>query len=171
MVLRTSKRSEIKLTMWLSKETFKEIVASTPLISIDLIVKNQQKRVLLGRRNNRPAKGFWFVPGGRIRKNETLDSAFLRLTKEEFGVIFQREDAKFLGIYQHFYQDSVFGEGQDNPSTHYIVLAYELKGVRGDEIQVNDQHLAYDWWETNEILSDESVHHYTKDYFRNYIQE
>jgi colanic acid biosynthesis protein WcaH len=43
---------------------FKKIVESTPLISIDLVVRNDQGSVLLGKRTNRPAQNFWFVPGG-----------------------------------------------------------------------------------------------------------
>ena len=46
----------------LELETFKTVVASTPLVSIDLIVRNRQGQVLLGLRTNRPAQGGWFVP-------------------------------------------------------------------------------------------------------------
>jgi colanic acid biosynthesis protein WcaH len=45
-------------------ETFKTVIASTPLISIDLIVRNNQQQILLGKRLNKPAQGYWFVPGG-----------------------------------------------------------------------------------------------------------
>lgn len=41
----------------LSRNTFQTIVQHTPLVSIDLIIKNAQGQVLLGRRNNRPAQG------------------------------------------------------------------------------------------------------------------
>lgn len=43
-----------------------------PLVSIDLMIKNAQDQMLWGRRNNRPAQGYWFVPSGRICKNEGL---------------------------------------------------------------------------------------------------
>lgn len=111
--------------MWLPDETFKSVIQHTPLISIDLIVRNEQGEVLLGKRVNAPAKGYWFVPGGRVRKNETLDDAFVRLVHEELGIEsgLTRADAKFLGVFEHFYDDCIFG---DDISTHYIVLAYEL---------------------------------------------
>ena len=60
--------------MFLDKNTFSTVIASTPLVPIDLVVKNHQSQVLLGQRLNRPAQGFWFVPGGRILKNEFLDA-------------------------------------------------------------------------------------------------
>lgn len=62
----------------LAQHEFLEIVRLTPLVSIDLIVLDQAGDVLLGRRVNRPAQGMWFVPGGRIRKDETLADAFKR---------------------------------------------------------------------------------------------
>ncbi|WP_338062250.1 NUDIX domain-containing protein [Vibrio variabilis] len=71
--------------MYLDKETFTTVIESTPLVSIDLLIENSKGQVLLGLRNNRPAQGFWFVPGGRILKNEKLDDAFMRLCQEELA--------------------------------------------------------------------------------------
>ncbi|MEG1251614.1 MAG: NUDIX domain-containing protein, partial [Citrobacter sp.] len=64
--------------MELPLDIFQTIVQNTPLISIDFIVKNERDEVLLGKRVNKPAKGYWFVPGGRIFKNETIFQAFKR---------------------------------------------------------------------------------------------
>lgn len=72
--------------MWLTDETFRTVLASTPLVSIDLVVENSAGEILLGQRLNRPAQGFWFVPGGRIQKSESLDAAFRRLTRGELGL-------------------------------------------------------------------------------------
>ncbi|TOB15241.1 NUDIX domain-containing protein, partial [Vibrio parahaemolyticus] len=60
------------MTQRLDEQTFKLVVASTPLVSIDLIIRNSKRQILLGQRTNRPAQGFWFVPGGRICKDETF---------------------------------------------------------------------------------------------------
>lgn len=97
---------------------FRQVISSTPLVSIDLIVMHEQQ-VLLGKRLNRPAQGFWFVPGGRICKNELLEEAFQRLTLAELGVELDYSQARLLGAFDHFYSDSVFGE---LPSTHYVAL-------------------------------------------------
>ena len=67
------------MTQRLDTELFKSVVANTPLISVDLIVRNPQGQILLGLRVNRPAQGYWFVPGGRVRKDERLADAFTRL--------------------------------------------------------------------------------------------
>jgi colanic acid biosynthesis protein WcaH len=70
---------------FLEKQVFTTVIDSTPLVSIDLLVENTDGKVLLGYRNNRPAKGYWFVPGGRILKDESMDDAFKRLTLAELG--------------------------------------------------------------------------------------
>jgi colanic acid biosynthesis protein WcaH len=46
------------LFMHLPLSTFTTVIKSAPLVSIDLVVTNQKGEVLLGYRNNRPAKGF-----------------------------------------------------------------------------------------------------------------
>ena len=43
----------------------------------------------------------WFVPGGRIMKNETLENAFERITLAETGKAVPITEAGFLGVYQH----------------------------------------------------------------------
>lgn len=151
--------------MWLPNETFKSVIQHTPLISIDLIVRNEQGEVLLGKRVNAPAKGYWFVPGGRVRKNETLDDAFVRLVREELGIEsgVTRTDAKFLGVFEHFYDNCVFG---DDVSTHYIVLGYELIYQDLKNISKNkDQHENYDVFNISRLKLMENVHQYSKNYF------
>lgn len=153
---------ENKPNHWLDKTQFQQIVAATPLISIDLIVRNELGQVLLGRRLNRPAQGFWFVPGGRVRKDERLNDAFRRLTEEELGIATSRKNARFLGPYEHFYADNFSGE--DFP-THYVVLGYELVWQAHHNTLPVSQHDQYCWFDVNELLQEPSVHQYTKDYF------
>lgn len=150
--------------MWLPDETFKRVIQHTPLISIDLIVRNEQGEVLLGKRVNAPAKGYWFVPGGRVRKNETLDDAFIRLVREELGIEsgITRADAKFIGVFEHFYDDCMFG---DDVSTHYIVLAYEVNINRGCVFQCSNQHADVVW--SNNL--EKNIHYYTIAYIKENI--
>ena len=148
--------------MFLNSSTFSNIIESTPLISIDLIVKNDSGQILLGKRVNKPALNSWFVPGGRIYKDETLDDAFARIVKDELGLSVSRDQANFYGLYEHFYSDNVFN---DDFNTHYIVLAHEIN--ISDMPDTNNQHSSYKWFNTQELLADENVYKYTKDYFTN----
>ncbi|MCH5770603.1 GDP-mannose mannosyl hydrolase, partial [Salmonella enterica] len=55
----------------LAEDDFRRAVEMLPLVSIDLLLRDAEGRYLTGLRSNPPAQGAWFVPGGRIRKNET----------------------------------------------------------------------------------------------------
>lgn len=147
--------------MYLKQDIFKTVIDSTPLISIDLIVMNSHGQYLLGYRNNKPAQGYWFVPGGRIYKGESLDLAFLRLTQLELGVEIERLEAKFLGPFEHFYSDSVFGE---EVSTHYVVLGYQIEMSLDLEDLPKEQHGEYRWFSKQEFLNNNKVHKHSKWY-------
>ena len=148
----------------LALNTFKTIVASTPLVSIDLVICNSKNQALLGLRNNRPAQGYWFVPGGRICKDETFEIAFQRLAIDELGIDYNINAATFIGHYQHFYQDNF---SDNNFSTHYVVLGYLIE----EDLDLNklplEQHRNYQWWNIDELLNSSEVHDNTKAYFIN----
>jgi colanic acid biosynthesis protein WcaH len=108
----------------LSASDFAEVVRLTPLISIDLILRNSNGDALLGVRNNEPAKGFYFVPGGRILKNERIADAFRRIILNETGVSADISQSTFKGVFEHIY-DSNFANRSDF-GTHYVVLAYQI---------------------------------------------
>lgn len=151
--------------MFLDANTFKTVVASTPLVSIDLLVSNSDGDILLGQRQHRPAQGTWFVPGGRIYKNESLDQAFQRITECELGRVFVRQNSKMLGVYEHFYEDSVFGECSNAPSTHYVVIAHHIMlGANGVLTPPHDQHSAYRWWHQRDMATSDQVHSNSKAY-------
>ncbi len=144
---------------------FANMVKNMPLIAIDLLVEDQNGQYLLGWRSNPPALSSWFVPGGRIRKNETMEAAFQRITLTELGTAFKIELSKFKGIYQHFYTENFLGE--QGQSTHYITLAYHLQ-VHAEQLNLpTDQHAHYRWTNQEIMQRDPQIHTYTRDYFLN----
>ena len=148
--------------MFLSQEDFATVVRSTPLISIDLIVENARGEFLLGKRTNRPAQGYWFVPGGRVQKDEPLAQAFERLTQAELGVRLPMAAGEFYGVWQHFYDDNFSGS---DFSTHYIVLGFRLKLNQADLALPDAQHEAYRWLTPEALIADENVHDNSRAYF------
>lgn len=149
----------------LTEIDFLDVVRLTPLVAIDLIVSDAQGRVLIGHRRNRPARGTWFVPGGRIHKDETLDAAFARIADAELGIAkLARSAARFEGVFEHHYGDNFAGE--PDVSTHYIVLAYAMTFSTTDPIGRPDQHSDYQWLAPGELLARADVHENTKAYFR-----
>lgn len=147
--------------MYMTDNQFRIVLNSTPLVSIDLLIINNENKVLVGLRANRPALGFWFVPGGRIRKGESISRAFLRLTHSELGQSFTLEQARLLGAFDHLYSDSVYGA---EPTTHYVALGYRFQVTELHNLPLQ-QHTCYRWLSIADLLADPSVHQNTKAYF------
>ena len=138
------------------------LIRNSPMTSIDLVIRDRNDRILLGRRVNEPAAGTWFVPGGRILKNESLSTAFRRICLDEIGRRYAISDARFLGPFEHFYDTNVLLiEGL---SAHYIVLAYEVRVGDNYEPHAKDQHTEYKWFSRED--ADPDIHKYAAAYFQ-----
>ena len=104
----------------LADELFAQLVRIAPLVAIDVVVRDNNARVLVARRNDEPARNYYFVPGGRILKNETLRHAFERILKSEIGYDAEFEAARLIGAYDHIYPNNRFGHA--GYGTHYVIL-------------------------------------------------
>ena len=148
----------------LPPDEFLHLVKNAPLIAIDLIVENSTGEILVGRRTGLPAKGSWFVPGSRMRKEKTLDSAFARITLKELGIKIPRANSDFVGVFEHFYDDNF--AGVPGVTTHYVVLAFRL---RVPHIQIsalpNSQHDQWQWMSIKNGTEKEGVHPNARPYF------
>ena len=105
----------------LDDQIFKTVIDSTPLISIDILIKKDNK-ILLGRRINKPAQDYFFSIGGRINKNESIDNAMVRVALNELNIDL-KSTPEFIGVFEHFYDNSLY----ENVSTHYVNIAYEYE--------------------------------------------
>ena len=135
----------------LDNQIFKTVVDSTPLISIDILMKKDNK-ILLGRRINKPAQGYFFSIGGKINKNETIDNAMARVALNELNIELISVP-KFIGVFEHFYDDSIY----DNVSTHYVNIAYEYEMEETPDLST-EQHYEYKWFSVEELLNSDQVH-------------
>lgn len=147
----------------LDADALRHVVRSAPLVSIDLIVRDPAGRVLLGLRSNEPARGWYFVPGGMIRKNESLAEAFARILTGETGLAGDFAAARLLGAYEHFYDTNRFAE--PGYGTHYIALGYELRLAAPQAALADAQHSELRWWTVADLLAAPEVHANVKAYF------
>ena len=143
----------------LDDQTFKMVVDSVPLISID-IFPNKGGKVLLGKRLNKPAQGYFFSIGGRVGKNEALNNAMARIVLSELNIEL-KSTPRFMGVFEHFYNDGIY----EDVSTHYVNLAYEYKTEEFLDPPV-EQHSEYQWFSIEELLNSNQVHPYVKDCYR-----
>lgn len=155
---------------WIPPEQFTLAVSVLPLVSVDWYVFQETpsgRELLLGRRNNRPAQGVWFTPGGRIRKNEPVPEALQRVATEELGLTPAVAStwlprAALLGAFDHLYADSAF---DPNVSTHYVNLVYALTLTEAEAatwvmppVGAGHQHAAWRWQSVAKLATDASVH-------------
>jgi len=145
--------------MLLSDRDFRDVVRNAPLVSIDLVMTDPSGAVLMGWRKNEPAKGTWFVPGGRIRKDEKIGDAFNRIVLAETGLAKRIEDSRFGGVYEHLYTENCFGEA--GFGTHYCVLAYVVHLGERPQITLDRQHTKFEWL----VAASPDVHPYSRAYF------
>jgi colanic acid biosynthesis protein WcaH len=153
----------------LEKKEFLEVLDRTKLVAIDLVVKDPNERILVGFRVNEPAKGTWFVPGGRIMKDETLEEAFERISEEEIGIKHFISEARLLGPFSHDYENNFYLE--PGITTQYIVLAFELRLNNDNKPKNKNQHSAFEWISLEEVDSSKSniasnIHPNSLAYFR-----
>ena len=119
-------------------DEWRTIVANVPLVSVDLVIEHDGD-VFLGKRENEPAKGEWFVPGGTVFKSERRTEAVHRVAEEEVGESVVIDDC--LGTSEHFYETA---ETDGIDSKHYLATGYRCHFERtGPELAVDEQHSAF----------------------------
>lgn len=151
--------------MLLSDKDFKEGIRLMPLPCVDFIVINEHDELLVGKRMNRPAQGYYFVPGGRIRKGEMQAEAMTRIGQEELGVQVKHRFLAWLGVYDHIYEDHFYGQGDGG--THCISMAWVFNvNKEWVDTTLQTQHSDWLWVPLNEVMKHPEIHDYTKDYIR-----
>lgn len=154
-------------TGFLQKEDYIQAFSRTQIVCADFVIYNRlNNKILLGKRNNPPAKGFYFVPGGRIFKGEPVNEGIRRVIKKEIGFVPKKLTP--IGVYEHKYPN-------DNPmgiegvSGDYIVFGMKASVDTQEEFDtitktMSGQHEECVWVDVGEVFSRDDVHQYTKNY-------
>jgi len=109
------------------------ITDSIPIPSVEAIISKDNSLLFL-RRQNSPAKGQWWFPGGRIRKGETLGEALYREVKEETGL--EVIKSELINVYSRIFDER-----------HDITIAYLCK-CKGNKIILNNEHSEYRYFKS-----------------------
>jgi ADP-ribose pyrophosphatase YjhB (NUDIX family) len=151
----------------LSKELYGGIVANIPTVCVDIILQREvDDKVLLFYRRDKPAKGLWWLPGGRMLKGETFFETALRKVRDEMGhgskLNGQVEAVAVTNVWNTFFHDSSWDsdreEGKEGCQTVNIsvfcrlkttdVLLHEVSAGESSEWAVE----AYRWVPVEELL-------------------
>jgi len=72
-------------TLGLPDELFFYVSRTTPMVNVDLLVKDELNRTLLSWRNDEYAGKGWHLPGGIVRFKETLETRIKKVAETEIG--------------------------------------------------------------------------------------
>jgi len=120
---------------------YKKIVDQMPIVCIDAIIMNHKGQYLLVRRKNEPLKDEFWLPGGRLLKNETLHDAVHRKVLQELGI--DSHIVMPIGVYEDFFDKSPLN-AKDGLHTISIVF---LVTVGNLDISLDDQSDEWNWFD------------------------
>lgn len=94
---------------------FELVSRLTPMVNVDLLIKDKNNRTLLAWRDDEFAGQGWHIPGGIVRFKETLDNRIQQVALREIGhpIIFNPEPLKMSQVI-----------GTHDTRGHFISLLY-----------------------------------------------
>ena len=145
----------------LEPDTFESIVENAPMVSIDICLVCKGGKLLV-KKNDQPLKGEWFTPGGGIFKNEPRQECIRRVVGSELGItIKEPTDFKPMGVWDHFYENSVMDE---NVSTHCVNLPHYFLPTERSELSMDQQHEDLSWLDLEQVAHNDGNHTYMQNY-------
>lgn len=73
------------MARFIPQDLYNQIMENVPIPCVDIAIV-QDGAVLLVKRDDAPAKGQWWVPGGRVLKGEMMTDTARRKAREEVGI-------------------------------------------------------------------------------------
>ena len=116
-----------------------------PCVDCLIVRVNKQtdkRECILVERGEEPAKGKWWLPGGRILKGETFFKAALRKCKTETGLV--GTPVQILGIYNTFFDSSAWDDARSK-GTQTINSIVLIEVADGSEVTLDDTSNRYRW--------------------------
>ncbi|MBT4123825.1 MAG: NUDIX hydrolase [Candidatus Pacebacteria bacterium] len=129
-------------------------LANAPVLCVDAVLVSKEK-VLLSRRRTEPFKGYWHLPGGIVRKDETLEEALKRIVSIEIGL----ED---ISIDK---QIGIFDNPKRDPRGHFITVAFLISSNKLPK-QINSQGEELKFFEKLPVKTGFDVDKITKEIFK-----
>ena len=136
--------------MIISREEYERIVTVFPRVCVDILLTDTAGRVLLLKRNNQPAIGQWWFPGGRVYIGETRHQAAHRKLREECTLA--PGELTELGSFDLFFEI-------DRTTFHDVTILFHRRIAAGTEIIIDAQASTYCWFKP-QLCKDMGLHPY-----------
>jgi len=140
---------------FINNKLYQEIHNYLPIVCVDIVIKVPDNRFLMVKRKENPAKEKWWLVGGRVFKNESLESAAQRKVQDEIGIVVNKVETLIKG-YELFFKEDPYGHGN---GTHVIVACFlsEIKNIKN--LKLDKFHYEYKLFKH----FDNNWHHYLKE--------
>ncbi|MEM2936027.1 MAG: NUDIX hydrolase [Candidatus Bathyarchaeia archaeon] len=128
---------------WIEENLYLKIREVMPIPTVDAVVTYKVKFLVLVKKKS-PVKDLWWVPGGRVKRGESLEEAVLRKLREETGL--EGRIVRRGGVVNQVF-----------PEIHTISVFFHVE-VEDDNVKLNEEHRAYKWFSK----SPQDDHNYLK---------
>ncbi|MDE2040070.1 MAG: NUDIX domain-containing protein [Elusimicrobia bacterium] len=115
----------------IAEKAYREICRRVPIACVDVVVACRGS-FLLGLRAQSPARGRWFLPGGRILKGERLAWAASRKLADELGLRAAPSRFRFLAV-----DETMFQGPSQGGSKHTINVVFALRLARRPRLRLD----------------------------------
>lgn len=127
------------MSQWISESLYHQILDNIPIACVDIAIVFNGK-ILLVKRKDSPAKGEWWLPGGRVQKGEKMQDTAKRKAKEEVGI-----DCN-VGPIIHT-SETIFPDGPSKIPVHSINSCFFVYPVSTDfKVKLDEVHHAGFMW-------------------------
>jgi colanic acid biosynthesis protein WcaH len=134
---------------YLPADVYKKVVQDSVVCCVDILLvrfnpAKNRKECLLVERSTEPAKGFWWLPGGRLLKGETFFAAAKRKAKQETGML-DVKPVQVLGVWNTFFPTSHWDddESKGTQTVNPIVLVEVTQA--GADVELDETSENYRW--------------------------
>ena len=128
--------------MILNEIDYIKVIETMPIVCVDALIINEKNQYLLVKRTNEPLKDEYWLPGGRLHKNELLEESIKRKVREELGV-----DGKIIKLIGHFEEFFDKTSQQTNKNFHAISFVFLIE-ILSFNISLDNQASDWKWFNT-----------------------
>lgn len=117
--------------MHIEQGLYDQILRMLPIPCVDVMVFDEDDKILLLQRKNEPAAGQWWFPGGRVFFGETREDAARRKLEEECGLVATRFQE--VGTFELFFNTA------PDACVHSITTLFKVQVVRESTVRLDHQ--------------------------------